>query len=163
MEALNSDAAYGRHMMGGGGLSYWELQRERVCLPECMVDLETGLLVSHHQSHHNIGRGTQWENILPPAEPHIYREPLPNMAGSMGLPFKGCRGQATSHTNIWIQFLHHHVQDMIVILEEGKPPHPRYPECNTFVPWVAQNQRHLATFICTRGGGGVKTAEADRG
>ena len=31
-------------------------------------------------------------------------------------------------------FVHHHVQDMIVVLEEGNHPIPILPKCDVFVP-----------------------------
>ena len=33
----------------------------------------------------------------------------------------------------------------IVILEEGKRPYPRYPQCEMFVPQKSLNGRHLVT------------------
>ena len=39
----------------------------------------------------------------------------------------------------------------IVNPEKGNYPHPRCTACNTFVPWVALNRRHINVVLCTRG------------
>ena len=39
----------------------------------------------------------------------------------------------------------------MVILEEGKLPHPRCPRCNMMFSWCALNGRHLAIAQCSRG------------
>ena len=48
-------------------------------------------------------------------------------------------------------FTHLHVQDTIVILEEGNRSYPRCPQCDIFVPKNSLNVRHLATTFCRRG------------
>ena len=47
-----------------------------------------------------------------------------------------------------VNFIHRHVKDTMVILEEGNLPHPRFPQCNMLVPWRALKKRHLATTQC---------------
>ena len=36
-------------------------------------------------------------------------------------------------------------------MEEGNPPHPRFPRCDMLVPWRAINGEHLATAQCIKG------------
>ena len=48
-------------------------------------------------------------------------------------------------------FLYRHVLDIVVILEEGNPPHPRCTQCDMMVPRQALNGRHPATAHCARG------------
>ena len=43
------------------------------------------------------------------------------------------------------------MQDTLVILEEGNPPHPRCPDFDMFPPWVALNRRHHTTSLCAQG------------
>ena len=43
------------------------------------------------------------------------------------------------------------MQDIIVIMEEGKFPQPPCPACNMFVPWAALNHRHHTTDLCVQG------------
>ena len=50
-----------------------------------------------------------------------------------------------------VQFLYRHVLDTVVIMEEGKLPHPRCARCNMLVPQRALNGRHPATAQCARG------------
>ena len=56
----------------------------------------------------------------------------------------------TSRSNLQIHFVHHHVRDTIVILEEGNLPHPRCPDCDMFVPWTELKFQHPTTIICAR-------------
>ena len=44
-----------------------------------------------------------------------------------------------------------HVQDKIVILEEGNLPHPRFPACDMFISWAALNRRHTLSDIYAQG------------
>ena len=54
-------------------------------------------------------------------------------------------------TAMWVQFLHRHVLDIVVILEEVKSPHPRCGRCDMLVPRWDLNARHSATVQCVRG------------
>ena len=53
---------------------------------------------------------------------------------------------------LWVHFVQHHVQDMIVVLEEMNRPLPCCPKCDMVVIWIAFNKTHQATEICSRGG-----------
>ena len=44
-------------------------------------------------------------------------------------------GRVTAYTNFRIHFVHRHVQDTVVILEEGNRPHPCFLACDMFIPW----------------------------
>ena len=50
-----------------------------------------------------------------------------------------------------VHFVHRHVQDTVVMLEEGKLPHPWCPWCDLQVPRKALNGRHLGTTQCKKG------------
>ena len=50
-----------------------------------------------------------------------------------------------------VHFLHRHVLETVVILEEGTPTHPQCPQCDILVPRRALNGRHPATAHCARG------------
>ena len=54
-------------------------------------------------------------------------------------------------TAMRVHFVHRHVQDTVVILEEGNLPHPLCPRCNLQVPRKALNGRHLGTAQCKKG------------
>ena len=50
-----------------------------------------------------------------------------------------------------VHFVHRHVQDTVVMLEEGNLPHPRFPRCDLQVPRKALNGRHLGTAQYKKG------------
>ena len=47
-------------------------------------------------------------------------------------------------------FMHKHVWDTVVILEEGNLPHPWCPRCDMLVPWKALNGHNLTTDQCVK-------------
>ena len=47
-------------------------------------------------------------------------------------------------------FVYHQVQDKIVVLEEGKRPHPCITRCDMLVPWWDLNVSHPYTDMCIR-------------
>ena len=49
-----------------------------------------------------------------------------------------------------VHFLHRHVRDTVVILEEGNLHHPRCHRCDMLVPWHTLNGSHLATTQCAK-------------
>ena len=75
------------------------------------------------------------------------------MVGEISCSVPGYGVGETDRTNLRIHFLHCHVRDALVILEEGNHPHPWFPERENFVPWAALNRRHPTTELCTQGGG----------
>ena len=52
---------------------------------------------------------------------------------------------------LMVHFLHRHVRDTAVILEEVTPPHPRSPHFDMLVIWGALNCRHTNTAKCAMG------------
>ena len=50
-----------------------------------------------------------------------------------------------------VHFVHRHVHDTVVILEEGNLPLPRCPRCDLRVPRRVLNGRHLGTAHCKMG------------
>ena len=52
--------------------------------------------------------------------------------------------------------MHLHMQDMVVVLEEGYHPFLLCPKIdNPTPPCIALNRRHQYMYMCTRGGGGI--------
>ena len=64
---------------------------------------------------------------------------------------EGCPGALATRTAMRVHFVHRHVQDIVVMLEEGKLPHPRCPRCDLQVPRKVLNGRHLGTAQCKKG------------
>ena len=50
-----------------------------------------------------------------------------------------------------MHFMHRHVLDTVVMLEEGNFPRPRCARCDMQVPRKALNGRHLGTAQCAKG------------
>ena len=60
-------------------------------------------------------------------------------------------GGSTIWTNFRVHFVHCHMLDTIVILEEGNRPYPRCPNCDMFVSHKALKGRNLTTSFCRQG------------
>ena len=50
-----------------------------------------------------------------------------------------------------VHFLHWHVQDTVVMLDEGNFPHPWCARCDMQVPRNALNGHHRGTAQCAKG------------
>ena len=61
------------------------------------------------------------------------------------------KGKRQSHTNLHIYSIQHHTQDRFVIMKEGNCTHPRFSECDIFVPWVVLIRRQPNTKLWSRG------------
>ena len=47
--------------------------------------------------------------------------------------------------------MHSHVQDTLVVLEDGNHPFPHCPKCDIFVTWWDLNRTYQATEMRARG------------
>ena len=83
--------------------------------------------------------------------PRMYRMAFPDKGGPRICPVEVCPGQATTRTAMRVHFLHRHVLDNVVILEEVNTPHPWLPQCDMLVPCRTMNRRHHDTAQCARG------------
>ena len=63
----------------------------------------------------------------------------------------GVPGKLATRTEMRVHFVHRHVLDTVVMLEEGNFPHPRSARCDMQVPWRALNGRHPGTAQCAKG------------
>ena len=52
---------------------------------------------------------------------------------------------------MWVHFVHRHVLDTVVMLEEGNFPNPRCARCDMQVLRRAPNRRHSGTVQCLKG------------
>ena len=142
---------YRRRIMGEGK-SYTERQREQVECAECGEKLAVGSMSFHLLTQHGkaAGQRRQW---TPHKETRAqtYRISFPTKGGPRRCPVEGCPGTLATRTAMRVQFLHRHVQDTVVMLDEGKFPHPRCARCDMQVPRKALNGRHLGTMKCAKG------------
>ena len=63
---------------------------------------------------------------------------------------EGCPGRAGSWTAMQMHFCSRHIQDIMIILEEGNLPHPRCSRCEMLVPWRALIRRHHDNIMCRK-------------
>ena len=72
-----------------------------------------------------------WHPMVPPPPPpphththrartNTYQVLLLKVVGPMAFTLEGCQGQAEIRTGIQVHFVLHHIQDTVVIVEEGK-------------------------------------------
>ena len=127
-----------RQRVTGEGLSYRERQRERVACWECGVEIAAGSLSGHLMTRH--GRAAPRRHLWAPQTtggPRTYSR--------RQCPVEGCPGVSATRAAMRVHFVHRHVYDTVVILEEGNLPLPRCPRCDLQVPRRALNGRHLGT------------------
>ena len=146
-----SVAAYGRKMTGEGP-TYREWQKERVECGECGKDMAAGSLISHRMTQH--GQATEerwiWEASATEGNTQTYRLAFPTKGGPRSCPVEGCPGRVRTRMAMRMRFCNLYVQDIVIILEEGNLPHPRYSQCNMLVPWSLINGRLHATAMCKK-------------
>ena len=107
----------------------------------------------HLQTHHGKATGGRqhWKYSTPSREPRVYKIAFPTAGVPRNCPVEGCQGWAAMWTAMRVHFFHQHVQDIVIILEEGALPYPRCPWCDMLVPWQVLNKRHLTTAQCAKG------------
>ena len=148
----HSTEAYALQMTGG-----WSTHQERLCMLVnclgCDADLVAGSLATHNQVQHRVGQGDLCKTLChpPPGEPWTYRMSFPPKAYDMTCPVEGCTGRSLNHTDFRLCFVHCHVQDTIVVLEEVNLPLPQCPQYDMFVSWEALKWRHLDRVMCAKG------------
>ena len=64
---------------------------------------------------------------------------------------EGCPWRVATRISMRVHFVHRHVLDTVVMLEEGNFPHPRCARCDMQVPRRALNGRHPGTTQCLKG------------
>ena len=129
-----------RRRITGDGNSFWERQRERVACRECGAELAAGSLSSHLMTRH--GKAAPRRHFCPPPQttggPRTYKMNFPRGSRQQCL-VEGCPGVSATRAAMRVHFVHRHVHDTMVILEEGNPPLPRCPRCDLQVSRKALN------------------------
>ena len=80
--------------------------------------------------------------------PTTYSIAFPTKRGTRECPVEGCLGRAGTWTAMTVHFWRIHVQDVVIILEEGNLPQPRCPRCDMQVSWRSLNRKHKSTAMC---------------
>ena len=143
---------YGRRLTGEGK-SYRERQRDWVECKEFGFQLVVGSLSIHLMTRHGkaAGQRRQWTT---PTEGRVSQEywiSFPAKGGPRRYPMEGCPGKLATRTAMRVHFVHWHVLDTVLILEERIFPHPRCARCDMQVPRRALNGRHPGTARCAKG------------
>ena len=77
------------------------------------------------------GRATEirwkWSTPAGGTGPQTYRMTFPEKGVPRKFPVAGCPGRVAMRTEMQVHFVHRHVLDTVVILEEVKSTHPRCP------------------------------------
>ena len=81
----------------------------------------------------------------------MYKMNFPTKDGRRRCPVEGCLGVLATRAAMRVHFVHRHVHDTVVILEEGNLPLPLCPWCYLQVSRKALNGRHLETSQCRTG------------
>ena len=80
-----------------------------------------------------------------------YKMSFPVKGGPRQCPVTGCPGDLATRSAMRVHFVHRHVNDTVVMLEEGNLPLPRCSWCDLQVSRKALNGRHLGTLQCKKG------------
>ena len=75
----------------------------------------------------------------------MYKMDFPEKDGRRQCPVEGCPGVLETRAAMRVHFVHRHVHDTVVILEEGNLPLLRCPRWDLQVSRKALNGRHLGT------------------
>ena len=81
----------------------------------------------------------------------MYKMNFPTKGVRRQCPVDGCPGVSETRAEMRVHFVHRHVHNTVVILEEGNLPLPRCPRCDLQVSRRALNGRHLDTNQCKPG------------
>ena len=135
------------------GQSYRERLRDQVACGECGEMLVVGSLSSHLMTQHGraAGRRRQWTTLDAGRGTLSYRMYFPGKGGPQKCSVEGCPGRVATRTAMRVRFVHRHVLDTVVILEEGNSPHTWCAQCDMQVPRRALGGRYPGTAQCLKG------------
>jgi len=141
-----SDEAY-HFRMTGDGASYSDCQRQQLECPECGFHVRSSYLRTHRLHQHGIPLSQSEAEHVPPAEvPDLHIVSMPTRLFQIDCPVPGCPGRATDRFSLRRHFMHRHILDMIVIIEEGILP--RCEQCGMF---INPTPSHTRSQLCRAG------------
>ena len=109
------------------GRSYAKRQRERVACGECGEFLVVGSMSSHLMNRH--GKAAAWRHLWTPQTDgggRTYKMSFPAKGVQGSFQWRDARGAVTTRTAMRVHFVHRHVHDTVVMLEEGNLPPPTW-------------------------------------
>ena len=147
-----SDEAY-HYRMTGDGQSYTERQHLPTECPECGHFVRSSYLSTHRLHQHGIALSqSRLEGIYDPdPEPDLHIVSMPTRKFDIDCPVPGCPGHATDRFSLRRHFMHRHILDTLIIIEEGILP--RCDQCGMFITTDSPSEltRHQNTKICRSG------------
>ena len=123
-----SEAAYGRKMTGNGP-TYCKKRKKRVECGDCGKEMAAGSLETHLMIQHGKAKMDKWswnEVATGGGETQTYRIEFSTKGGTREYPVESCPGRARTRTAMRVHLWRRHVRDIVIILEEGNLPHPRW-------------------------------------
>ena len=81
----------------------------------------------------------------------VYRMSFLTKGEPWRCPVEGFPGKLATRTEMRVHFVHRHVLDTVVMLEEGNYPHPWCARCDMQVPRRELNGIHPGTAQCAKG------------
>ena len=127
-------------------------QRRRVVCGDYGEELAVDSMATHLQNQHvRSGRSRLLPQPMPLTAPREYRVAFPRTATDIDCPVEGCPWRATILTNLRLQFMHRHVEDILVVLIEGPGTHHQCGQCDMFIPRGVMVAGHLSTKTYKRG------------
>ena len=111
--------AYGRRVTGVGP-TYRERLKGQVACGECREVLAVGSLSSNLMTQHGraAGRQQQWNTTAAGSGSQSYRISFLAKGGPQKCPVAGCPSRVATRTAMQVHFVHRHVLETVVILEE---------------------------------------------
>ena len=115
---------YGKQVTGEGP-TYRERQKGRVYCRECGEEITAVFLASHMMTQHGWVEEARlsWKPPATREGPRTYRMEFTAKGVPRSCPVEVCPGQAATRTAMRLHFLHQHVLETVVNLEEGNLPH----------------------------------------
>ena len=112
--------AYGRRILGVGPSNRYRC-KDQVACGKCGEMLEVGSLSSHLMTQHASAeeRQRQWTTTAARSGPQSYQMSFPTKGGPHKCPVEGCPGRMATRTAMRVHFVHRHVLNTVVIMEEG--------------------------------------------
>jgi hypothetical protein len=135
-----SGPAYDRRILCEGE-TYKARKRRRIQCPRCEKYLAYGSLSNHllrlHGKQLRIMELSNSPHISPPLK---YQVSFPLYCQSIACPVEGCTGKASTRANLWSHFMYKHLEDDIVMMEEGALPICLY--CGMITSYSSLASRH---------------------
>ena len=143
---------FNRESVDSRFLQYTERHRERVVCGESGTVITVGSMSSHLMTRH--GKAATRRHLWAPQTnggPMMYKMYFPAKGGHRRCLVERCLGVLATQAEMRVHFLHRHVHNTVVILEEGNLPLPRCPRCDLQVSRKELNGHHLGTSQCRTG------------